>query len=406
MNAHVLRPLQMQLEQELTKNILPYWMEHALDDRLGGFVGLVLEGNVRRDDAPKGAILNARILWTFSAAYRTFGDPAYRNIAERAATYFRAHFVDPVHGGVYWMLDATAKPCDERKHIYAQSFAIYALSEHYRATGHEPSLESACHIFRLIEHHAFDTVQRGYHEAFSREWVALSDVRLSEEDANEHKSMNTHLHVLEAYTALYRAWPDGLLKERLRGLIEVFLDHIIDPETAHVRSFFDDDWTPKSAVISYGHDIEASWLLLEAATAVADDELRARVRSVCIDIADAVRVEALDPAGGIFYRACPGGEVETYKEWWAQAEAIVGFVNAFQETERREFLDAAVASWAFTKRHIVDRAHGEWHRRVERDGTLLPHHEKVGPWKCPYHNARACLEVMARVNEAVAIVQQ
>ena len=388
--------LRADLRRELTRRILPYWMEQAIDDRRGGFAGLITDDGVRRDDAPKGCILNARILWTFAAAYRVLGDDAYRRTAERAAGYFRAHFVDAVHGGVYWMVDAAGRPSDERKHVYAQAFAIYALSEHYRAVGDGESLREAVRLFRLVERRAHDTAHGGYQEAFSRDWVLLDDVRLSDADAPERKSTNTHLHVLEAYTNLYRVWPDVLLRERLEELLELFLGVIVPAGARHTCGFFDEDWAPKSEVVSYGHDIEASWLLLEAADVLGSEARRARVRDVSLRLATAVLEEGVDPAGGIFNAGGPDGVVDTDKEWWPQAEAIVGFVNAYQETGREAFLHAARTTWDFTKRHILDAERGEWHRRVAGDGTLRPGHEKVGPWKCPYHNGRACLEMITR----------
>ena len=403
MTVHtVLETLQRELTNELVHRILPYWSTQVVDERHGGFVGYISGDDVRHDEAPRGAILNARILWTFSAAYRILRSRTYITTLQRAAHYFGTHFVDPLHGGVYWMVDATGEPLDVRKHVYAQSFAIYGCSEHYRATGEESSLHRAVAIFRLLERHAHDSLHGGYREAFGCEWAPLEDVRLSAEDSNEPKSMNTHLHVLEAYTNLARAWPDALLRARLRSLVDIFVDRIADADSHHVRLFFSDDWTPRSSSVSYGHDIEASWMLLAAVDVLRDDALRARVRPLCLNLANAVLTEGLDPAGGIFNESHPDGSVDTDKEWWPQAEAIVGFLNAFQETGQNVFLDAAGATWGFIRSHMLDMEHGEWHRRVARDGSVRPHREKVGPWKCPYHNARACLEVMARVEALLA----
>jgi mannobiose 2-epimerase len=393
----VLETLQRELADELIQRILPYWSSHVVDELHGGFVGYISGDNVRTEEAPRSCILNARILWTFSAAYRILRARAYLATLQRAAQYFDAHFVDPQYGGVYWMVDATGEALDDRKHVYAQSFAIYGWSEQYRATGEDRRLRQATDMFQLLERHAHDALHGGYREAFSRAWVPLEDVRLSGEDANEPRSMNTHLHVLEAFTNLARAWPDALLRARLRSLVDIFLDRIADTGTNHLRLFFSDDWMPRSSAVSYGHDIEASWLLLDAIDVLRDDALRARVQPLCLNLADAVLTEGLDAVGGVFNEVRPDGSVDTDKEWWPQAEAIVGFLNAYQKTGRSAFLDAAVETWAFTRRHILDRERGEWHRRVARDGSIRPDHEKVGPWKCPYHNARACLEVMARV---------
>jgi cellobiose epimerase len=297
---------------------------------------------------------------------------------------------------VYWMVDADGTPRDTRKHVYAQAFAIYALAEHHRATGNAASLQDAISLFELVERHAQDVEFGGYEEAFTRDWVRLEDVRLSDVDANERKSMNTHLHVLEAYTTLYRAWPESALRIRLQELVALFLERIVDPGTGHVIPFFEAAWVPRSRHVSYGHDIETSWLLMEAVDAIGDLALRLRVQPVAVRIARAVLAEGVDVEhGGIFNE---GGDASTAtdKDWWPQAEAIVGFVNAWELTGESRFLDAAVSAWEFTSRHLLDHEHGEWHWGVTRDGRVRAGREKVGPWKCGYHNSRACLEVMAR----------
>ena len=393
--------LAAELERELLADILPYWMDRTVDERHGGFVGYVGDDERADPDAPRGSILGARILWTFAAAYAATGNPRHRAMADRAATELRTRFVDPVYGGVYWMIEADGAPRDTRKHVYAQAFAIYALAEHYRATGDRASLDVATATFELVERHARDAIHGGYEEAFSREWVLLDDVRLSAQDANERKSMNTHLHLLEAYTTLHRASPDARVAARLRELIALFLDRIVDPATARVTLFFDAAWTPRSTQASYGHDIETSWLLVEAAEETGDSTLRRRAAALAVRMADAVLADGYDAEhGGLYNDGGPDGVHDTDKEWWPQAEAIVGFVNAHQLTGDGRYLDAAAMTWRFVRRHVIDARHGEWHRRVARDGRLRPGHEKVGPWKCCYHNGRACLEVAARASLA------
>jgi mannobiose 2-epimerase len=396
--SRTLASLRAGLRDELIEGILPYWMHQALDERHGGFAGLVGEDGRQVVGAPKGGILNARILWTFSAAYRALGDPAYRAMADRAAVYFAAHFTDPTHGGVFWMVDAMGRPLDDRKHVYAQAFAIYALAEHHRATGDEGSLRAAVAIFRLVEAHAHDPVNGGYQEAFGRTWIALDDVRLSDVDVNAPKSMNTHLHLLEGYATLLRVWPDPLLRARLTELVDLFAMTIVGEQT-HARQFFEMDWTPVDTMISYGHDIETSWLMLDAADALGDAALRARAQAPAMRLAASVLDEGFDREyGGLFIGVGAAGAKETDKEWWLQAEAIVGFVNAFTESGDAAYLEAAHATWAFTRRYVRDVKGGEWHRRVSREGRVRVGHEKVGPWKCPYHNARGCLEIMARAD--------
>ena len=259
------------------------------------------------------------------------------------------------------------------------------------------SLQDAISLFELVERHAHDAEFGGYEEAFTRDWVLLDDVRLSDVDANERKSMNTHLHVLEAYTNLYRSWPDSLLRIRLQQLVALFLDHIVDLGTGHVIPFFERAWAPRSRHVSYGHDVETSWLLMEAVDAIGDMALRLRVQPVAVRIARAVLADGFDAEhGGIYNAGGEAGVTDTSKDWWPQAEAIVGFLNAWELTGEAPFLDAAVATWEFASRHLLDRTHGEWHWQVARDGAVTNAREKVGPWKCSYHNSRACLEVMAR----------
>lgn len=390
--------LRAELYEELTEHILPYWMEHAVDEEHGGFVGRVTGDGRPLTEADRGGILNARILWTFSAAYRVMGRTPYRQMAERAWRYVDAHFWDVEHGGVYWMVDHEGRPVDARKHTYAQAFAIYGVAEYVRAIADEAALQRAVALFRLLEKYGRDDVHGGYWEAFDRTWTPLDDVRLSAKDADEKKSMNTHLHVLEAYTNLYRVWPDAALARRLEALLLLMLDSVVDVSSGHMTAFFDEDWTPRSEKISYGHDIEGSWLLLEAADVLEDRALRDRAATAAIAIAEATLREGMDEDGGLFNEGHPErGIVDTDKDWWPQAEAVVGFLNAYQETGRTAFLQAALRAWSFVKTYVRDGERGEWFERVARDGAPYAGRDKVGPWKCPYHNARACLEVIERV---------
>lgn len=375
-------------------NILSYWARRAVDEKDGGFYGRLDGHDAVVAGAPKGAVLNARILWTFSAACNHRPDAAYLALARRAFDYIRQYFIDDEFGGVYWLVDAHGQPLDTKKQAYALSFAIYGLAEYYRASGDETALELAKAQYRTVEAHCFDAARGGYLEALTRNWQPLADLRLSAKDANEKKTMNTHLHVLEAYANLYRAWPDAGLAGQIRGLLGVFEAHIIDPETHHLRLFFDEDWRSKSDIVSYGHDIEAAWLLLEAAEVLHDEALTARFRALALPMA-AAAAEGLDADGGLNYELEPGHLIRD-KHWWVQAEALVGFLNAYQLGGGQHFLDKFAGVWAFTQAHILDRVGGEWVWGVEADHRLMPGQDKAGPWKCPYHNGRACLEILRR----------
>ncbi|PAP76000.1 AGE family epimerase/isomerase [Rubrivirga marina] len=386
---------------ELVDHILPFWAERTLDDEHGGFVGRI-DGHGRRvPEAAKGSVLNARILWTFAAACRALGTDRWCAEADRACDALRTHFADPEHGGVYWTVAPDGTPVDDKKQVYAQAFTIYALAEHVRQRGDGEALAWAQDLYRLLEDRAVDPEHGGYIEAFSCDWGPAADLRLSEKDADAPKSMNTHLHVLEAYTTLYRVWPDAGVAGRLRALVETFLDHIVDPETGHLGLFFGMDWTPLSADVSFGHDVEASWLLDEAAAVLDDAGLAARVRPVALRLARLAREEGLDADGGLFNERGSDGRLDTDKHWWPQAEAVVGFLNAYERTDDDSFAEAAHRTWAFIQRAIVDRDGGEWFFRVDREGVPYREEDTVGPWKCPYHNARACLEIMERAGAPV-----
>ena len=380
--------------QEL-KNILEYWMQHTIDEKSGGFVGRIDGMDVVHPEAPKGAVLNSRILWTFSAAYNQTHNGDYLKIADRAFNYLLDYFIDKEWGGVYWAVDYNGAPLDTKKQIYALAFAIYGMSEYAIATGSGEAKQHALRLYDCIEKFSHDKMKSGYIEALMRDWQEINDLRLSVKDANERKSMNTHLHVLEAYANLYRIWPDGHLKKNIIDVIRLFLDHIID-DTNHLILFFDDDWQKKSQIISFGHDIEAAWLVQEAAEIIGDEELIREVKSRSIKIADAAK-EGLDGDGGLWYE-----QEETHlikeKHWWPQAEAMVGFFNAFQLTGNANFFRTSYQSWRFIQEHILDKESGEWVWGVKEDYTVMQSEDKVGIWKCPYHNGRACLEIIKRID--------
>ena len=395
MNENV-RLLREEVRSELENNILPFWMDKMTDNENGGFYGRI-DGNDRlHPDAPKGAILNARILWTFSAAYRLLKKPEYLATATRAKRYLLDFFYDRQFGGIYWELDAEGKPSDAKKQIYAIGFAVYGLSEYARATGDEEALEYAVKLFEAIEKYSFDPVHNGYVEALTRDWQPIQDMRLSDKDENEKKTMNTHLHILEPYANLYRVWKDERLERQLRNLIEVFVTKILDARTGHLNLFFEEDWSNKYHIVSYGHDIEASWLIHEAALVLGDKELLKKIEPVIVKIAEAAD-EGLNPDGSMIYENfADKGHVDRELHWWVQAENVVGHVNLYQHFGDEEALRKALSCWNFIKERIVDKEHGEWHWSRYADGTVNRKDDKAGFWKCPYHNGRMCMEIVER----------
>ena len=399
MDRNTLRQFREELEKELKENILPWWMQHAPDQKLGGFHGYIDHQNRALNGQGKGAVLNARILWTFSAAYRMYRDPDYLDTARRAYAYIISYFTDKKHGGVYWELEADGRVRSSRKQIYAIAFTIYGLVEYHLASGDDQPLKYAMGLFRDIEAHALDPLYNGYLEALTREWKALEDLRLSEKDDNESKTMNTHLHILEAYANLYRVWKDPALEKALINLIRLFLDTFVDPDRLQLNLFFDDHWTLKSSMVSYGHDIECSWLLHEAALILGKKELEEETGKVAIQMARAT-VEGLDDNGGLHYEYFPDTmTLDTDKHWWPQAEAMVGYFNAWQLSGEKEFLDRSMGSWDFIRQELIDKDLGEWYWSVNEHGKPQTEKEKAGFWKCPYHNGRACMELIRRIDK-------
>jgi mannobiose 2-epimerase len=388
--------LKQQVKEELTQNILPFWSGKMIDEEQGGFYGKINGDGLLIQQADKGGILNARILWSFSSAYLQEKNPLYLEMANRVKTYILNHFFDPEFGGTYWNLSFDGKPVDTKKQIYSQAFFIYAFSEHYRASADETSLQKAIELFRLIEKYSFDPELNGYFEAYSRDWVLLEDLRLSEKDENEKKTMNTHLHILEAYTNLFRVWKDDELKRQLRNLILIFTEKIVNQKTLHLDLFFDENWKTKSTIVSYGHDIEASWLIDEAARVLGDSELLAEVQQICIKIAE-VSCEGLQHDGSMVYEL-DKGHLETDRHWWVQSEAVVGFLNAYELSGDKQWLEKAENCWKYISENLVDRTGGEWFWSISDAGVPNRIGDKAGFWKCPYHNSRMCLEVMMRAN--------
>ena len=420
--------MKLEMQDVLENNILPFWLEKMQDNENGGFYGRIDGSGVLHPDAEKGAILNARILWTFSAAYRVLEKEELLKAATRAKDYLVDHFIDPEYGGVYWSVDYKGEPLDTKKQFYAIAFAIYGLSEYARATGNREALEYALDLYDCIEEHAFDDEQNGYIEACTREWGKIGDMRLSELDANYPKSQNTHLHIMEAYANLLRCLKEMRAQEQcdyvpaigsvlpvgisvppetmvsvegaLRNIISIFIDKILNPETNHLDLFFDMDWTRGAGHLeSYGHDIECSWLLHEAALVLGDENLLEKVEKVVQKVAKASE-KGLREDGSMIHEAnLDTGHVDDDLHWWVQAENVVGWFNVWQHFGDEEAFKKSEKCWHYIKENLVDFDNGEWYWSRHPDGTLNTVDDKAGFWKCPYHNSRMCLEIIERTAE-------
>ena len=419
------KTLKAEVKDVLENNILNFWLDKMVDEENGGFYGQMTgEGEIVKM-ADKGGILNARILWSFSAAYRVLHKQEYLEAATRAKDYIIDHFIDKEYGGTYWSLDYKGQPKDTKKQFYAIGFTIYGLSEYARATGDREALDYAMELYECIEEHSLDREYNGYIEACTREWGEIADMRLSELDANYPKSQNTHLHIIEPYTNLFRCIkelkaaescdyvpaigsvlpigvtvPDDFvvrLESSLRNLITIFTDKILNPETHHLDLFFDMDWTREAGRLeSYGHDIECSWLMHEAALVLGDETVLRKVEAVVQMVAKASE-KGLNEDGSMVHEAnLDTGYVDTDRHWWVQAENVVGWINIWQYFGDESALQKALRGWQYIKDNLIDREGGEWWWSRDPERNINRKDDKAGFWKCPYHNSRMCLELMER----------
>ena len=398
-----LRHFSSSVTEQLFGHIMPFWCGPALDQEQGGWMGW-LSNDLKADRTqPKGLIVNCRILWAFSAVHRARPEGIYRKMADRAFDYVMNKFWDSIHGGAFWRLDDAGRMLDDSKKVYGQAFLIYALAEYHLAFGAPPTLAKAMEVFELLEKHAHDSVHGGYVEVVRRDWSeAGADARLSEKDMNEKKSMNNHLHVLEAFTNLHRAGGDERVGQRLRELLQLFDEHILDAKSRHFHHFFDESWKVRSDTYTFGHDIEGSWLLCEAAEELADPAWRKRMDATALRMSETVLDEGLQNDGGLCYEGKGGQIIDYGRECWPQAEAVVGFLNAFQLSGDARYLAAAKRVWDYIEKHLVDRVHGDWFWRITPEGSVDVSLPKVSEWKGPYHSSRACLETLRRLDAIMA----
>ncbi|MCU0387688.1 MAG: AGE family epimerase/isomerase [Chitinophagaceae bacterium] len=393
--AHV-KGLLPDMQQELER-ILNFWTREMLSEEKGNVIGAMDHYGKKFPDAPKGAVLYARILWTFATAAQATGNTSYAATAEAVYQYFNAHFFDQDFGGIYWSVDAKGQPLETKKQVYAQGFGIYALSAFYKLTGNAHALKQAIELYELLEATCYDPMEDGYIEACNRNWETIDDLRLSSKDANEKKTMNTHLHVLEGYAQLYKVWPDAGLKHQIKQLLMVFRDKIIQPATHTMGLFFDENWERKDNLISFGHDIEASWLLQEAAESIGDRDWIQWSKKNAIMMAEA-STKGIDKDGGMWHEWDNATQhLVKEKHWWPQAEAMVGFMNAWQNSDDNSFLERLMDSWKFIQQYLILPQYGEWKWGVYEDYSLMENEDLAGFWKCPYHNGRACLELIHRL---------
>lgn len=384
------RPLWQAQLSELAK----WWREVALDPG-GGFYGEVGVDNQPVPGAPRGLIHTARIVYFFSRYARHTGDLQAAAAAHHAYAYLKV-FSDTANGGYVWSLEADGRKRDGRKHLYAQAFAVYGLTAYYQLTGRPQVLTEALGLFQLIETHGWDDNWGGYLEGFSQSWQPLDDMRLCAAAPQAAKTMNTHLHLLEAYSALALTSGAAAVHTSLRHLLEIFCERIVDGTRGHLRMFMGADWQDKSECVSFGHDIEASWLIAQALQVVGQEQRYAHLPQ---QLAEVSLNEAWSPHGGIRNeRHIHTGVYCEARTWWAQSEALIGYLHAWRRSGDDRFAQRALAIWQFIEVEHKDSQLGEWfwfarqdmHGQIDADA--LARNYKSGFWKCPYHNGRALME--------------
>jgi len=384
--------LKNELDQEL-KNLLSFWSENTIDNEFGGFIGERDFYNNEIQKAPKGIILNTRILWAFSAASNHLRTNRYQAVCDRAYRYLKTYYKDEKNNGIFWLLDHEGKAINKRKQIYAQAFAIYALTEYYVFSKDMDAKIWAIELFFCIEKHSKDLKNKGYFEAFAEDWLPIEDMRLSEKDLNASKTMNTHLHILEAYTSLLHIYDHEYLRYTLKNLVELMFNQFLNKDY-NFELFFDDEWNLLSNTISFGHDIESSWLILEATRALKDKDLIKKAENYAIKIADQFLKTALNHDGAVINeKNRKTSELDTDLHWWPQVEALIGLDYVYKLTGKANYISASEKIWAFTKKHIIDHKNGEWHFRINDRYEPYTTENKVSMWKAPYHNVRACIKL-------------
>ena len=382
-----------EIKAHLINDIIPFW-KGLRDDEFGGYYGY-LDYDLKLDKkAVKGCILNSRITWFFSNAYTLLKDVSLLEEAKHGFAFLKEHCMDKDNGGIYWSMKYNGEPEDTTKHTYNQAFSIYALSSYYEASGDEEALEMAKELFHIIETRCTDEI--GYKEAFDKEFHEIENDKLSENGVIAEKTMNTLLHVFEAYTELYRVAKLPEVKERLEWIMDTFADKVYNPALHRQEVFFDRNMNSILDLHSYGHDIETAWLIDRGVEVLGEKKYEDKMSPITRDLTAQIYKVAFD--GRSLANECERGVVNKHRIWWVQAETVVGFLNGWQKNPGKpEYLDAAKAEWNFIKEYVIDKRKGsEWYWEVDPDGKPYEGRPIVEPWKCPYHNGRMCLEVIKR----------
>jgi mannobiose 2-epimerase len=388
--------LQTEIKDELCNNILPYWMNHMKNPD-GGLYGNISNSNITDGHAPRGLVMTSRFLWTYSEAYRIFGKKEYLDFAIYVKDTLLKTLYDREQGGFFWSADGYDKPLDNKKVLYGQAFALYGLSTFQMIAPSDENADLCKEIFTLLETHGKDPVLGGYYEALNRDWTYSGKNNLGADDIPCEKSMNTNLHMLEAYTRYFLQSADKEVKKSLIELISIIMEKIYDPLSGHQKLYFSKDWEPIGDVESYGHDVETSWLLWEALEILENKPLQEKYRKMVLTMLDVSSDKATAPDGSL-YNEKKGEHLDTVRIWWVQAEYAVSLMNGWMMTGKEKYKEKLSAIWNYIKENQIDNENGEWFWGILDNGTMV-NREKGGMWKTPYHNGRACMELIQRINK-------
>lgn len=384
-------------KEHLENSLIPLWNKMK-DETNGGFYGYADSKGNPDVKSVKGVILNSRILWFYASAYQLLRKPELLEMADHAYRFLVDFCFDSQYSGVYWSVNYDGTVCDDTKHTYNQAFAIYALSAYYQASKKKEALNLAYVLYHVIEEKCRDS--NGYLEAFKRDFTPSSNEKLSENGVIAERTMNTLLHVLEAYSELYRADPFYEVGDSIRSILRLFEKKIYDSEKQICDVFFDADYHSLIDLESFGHDIETSWLIDRGCSVLEDKAYQKEMQPMINGLAEAAYRNAFDEHQNALNNEREGDCVDRQKIWWVQAESVVGFYNAYQKNPKKtEYLHTAEKIWEFIQHHVIDSKSGEWIESIPADNLPDIEQALVHPWKCPYHNGRMCMEMIQRLSQ-------
>ena len=366
----------------LTGDLIPFW-NNLYDSEYGGFYGSADSDNNINKTSPKSAVLQTRILWFYSSCYKALKDKNLFEYASRQFDFIIKYMIDENDGGIFWDVEYDGKVKDRQKHTYALAFALYSISAYYSVSKNKSAFDAAQRLFNLIERDYKD--EYGYTEVFSLDKSVKGSAR----------TMNTLLHIIEAYTEYHAAVNTAESRKALEYSLDLVRTKAYNDDLCRIECNFDEFMNPVGDVLSYGHDIEASWIVYRACEILGNDEILSDLSPKLDKLTQNVISKGFVDNGrnGIYYE-CKNNIDNTYRSWWVMSEAIVALVHRYNLYKDKQSIYLAENVWDYVKKYFIS-PHGEWHTQVDEKGEAIKSRSGLcGAWKCPYHNGRMCLELM------------